>query len=196
MSSTNRGSERNQLDAYYTPQELANAIVDRLPIQEGHECLEPHVGSAAFYRALIPRAKFVDACDLNSEVTRPLKYNKYDGYTWTGDFLEFNNSGQQYDWIVGNPPYSDAQAHVEKALSLLKDNGNLVFLLRLNFLGSKKRHEWWKDHKNNPLYKVTIITPRPSFTGGGTDSCEYAVFWWVKSHYQIPITSIDFMRWK
>src|SRR5690606_25517999 len=78
MSSTNRGGERRPLDAYYTPTELADAIVRRLVVDGMIErsralrVLEPHAGEGAWIRALrlqLPGAH-ITANDIVDSVSR------------------------------------------------------------------------------------------------------------------------------
>lgn len=135
------------------------------------------------------------------------------------------------DWTIGNPPFGVprpctdctppgqlvgpgcerckgqgtrgtvpvAELHVRRALELSR---NVVFLLRLNFLGARERLGFWRS---TPLRQVAILVPRPSFSrvciecGGtgvgaagpchacddgkvhgasGSDSTEYGAFWW------------------
>ena len=49
-------------------------------------------------------------------------------------------------------------------------------LLRLNFLGSQERSDYLREH----MPDIYVIPNRPSFTGGKTDSIEYAWFVWSK----------------
>lgn len=56
----------------------------------------------------------------------------------------------------------------------------MIFLLRTNFLESKKRFEWWQD---KPPTKLYVLSKRPSFTGKGTDATSYSWFIWEKSRY-------------
>jgi hypothetical protein len=62
-------------------------------------------------------------------------------------------------------------AFVEHCLEL---SSNVAMLLRLNFLASKKRNPFMREHCPN----VYVLSDRPSFTGKGTDSIEYAWFVW------------------
>lgn len=93
------------------------------------------------------------------------------------NFLEWETD-RKFDIIIGNPPYSLAMEFVEKSLSLLENDGVLVFLLRTAFLESKKRYEFWQDNIINGLY---VLSKRPSFTGKGTDATSYSWFVWDKS---------------
>jgi hypothetical protein len=54
-------------------------------------------------------------------------------------------------------------------------------LLRLAFLESKRRFNFWQQYPVNKLY---ILSQRPSFTGKGTDATAYAWFVWDGSDKQ------------
>lgn len=190
MSSTNRGSKREQLDQYYTPDGAAEAIIKELPIYAYSTILEPHVGQGAFVKAVknsnIKCTIFGNDLDPNAE---GLKYcdNKY-----TVDFLEWPESPLiNYSWCIGNPPFKGFEKHVEKALSI---SVNVVFILRLNALGSFDRFEWW--NKIVPLpHKIFVLVPRPQFVKSKkrSDSCEYAAFWWNDA--RDTTASIQLIKW-
>lgn len=76
------------------------------------------------------------------------------------------------DLIITNPPYSLALEFLRKSLS---EAHTVVYLLRLNFLGSLARKPFWDEHPPTHLF---TITPRPRFVNGGSDSCEYGWFIW------------------
>jgi hypothetical protein len=74
-----------------------------------------------------------------------------------------------------NPPYSQAKAFVQRAISEAAPNrGTVAALLRLAFMEGQARAEF---HKWNPS-DVFVLKKRPSFAGGRTDSCAYAWFVW------------------
>jgi len=91
----------------------------------------------------------------------------------------FNNK-QMPRLFISNPPFSLADQMVYKTVDYLNtcDSGIAVFLLRLNWLGSVKRSVWLQ---HNPPNKLLVLTPRPSFTGKGTDATEYAWVMWSKN---------------
>jgi hypothetical protein len=80
----------------------------------------------------------------------------------------------KFDLVVMNPPYSEAQAHVEHAIRHLKPGGTCAALLRIGFACTKKRRAFRVGHP----FDFYPLATRPSFHGkeGGTDSCEYAWF--------------------
>ena len=171
-------------DAYYTPSDAARACVQAVSplIAYRQSVLEPHAGGGAFFDELFFQRPDVQitvndvnpaAPSLSSAVLRGVDAT-------SGNFLDMT---EKVDWVVGNPPYTDAQEHVEHALSLAKEG--VAFLLRLAFLESAKRHPFWQA---NPPYQVHILAKRPSFTGGGTDSAAYAFFIWQKRRPAAPPT--------
>jgi hypothetical protein len=193
MSRARPAGERIPLDSYQTPPDLAVAICDRLfhtdvaPL----EILEPSAGKGAFVRAA--RARWPDAHVSAVEVN-------------SAHLVELDAAGAQVilidDWaslarglaaeqadsgperlVLGNPPFRQAQEHVEAALEWMREGDHLAFLLRLGFLGSAARVAFWR---RPGLVSVAPIAPRPSFTGGGTDGAEYAVFVWRKGYRGAP----------
>lgn len=89
--------------------------------------------------------------------------------------------------FISNPPYSHAQEFVSKMLADAGRDTITAVLLRLNFLGARKRHTWWKHDIPRPL--IRVLSARPSFTGDGkTDATEYAWFIWA------PVSTTDQLR--
>ena len=83
------------------------------------------------------------------------------------------------DLIITNPPFSLSEEFIVKSLSEAK---TVCYLQRLNWLGSKKRKDFWN---NNTPDKIFVLSKRPQFKkelglGGGSDSTEYAWFIWDK----------------
>lgn len=82
-------------------------------------------------------------------------------------------------WIVSNPPYNQAMEFVRSGHEAISKQGNgslMACLLRLDWLGSKKRSDWLSENK--PTF-IGVLTPRPKFVvGQSTDSGEYAWIMW------------------
>ena len=166
---------RHALDAYYTPHQLAAALVRRLPFLPGQRVLEPSAGGGAFVDALVghPERLSVTALDVNPRA--PAVRLRADALVDALPGVDFLDHQAPTDWIVGNPPYDAAEAHVRHALSLARVG--VAFLLRLAFLASARRVPLWQE---SPLALVSVLAERPSFAGGGTDSDDYAFFIWRK----------------
>ena len=87
-----------------------------------------------------------------------------------GDGLGISWAGEH---IIMNPPYNDAQRWIHKGLN---EAASVCALLRLGFLASKRRSGMLKE---NPPHGLGILSKRPSFRWGKTDSSEYAWFIWL-----------------
>ena len=90
------------------------------------------------------------------------------------DFLSLNDVDPAVSSVCTNPPYSLAEDFVRHSRKLYL-NADLVFLLRLGFLASAGRLPLWRDIG---APDVNVLPNRPSFTGNGTDSADYAWFIW------------------
>lgn len=177
MSSTNRGAKRAPLDAYYTQADVARACLWTLAADlAGSTAWEPHAGGGAFVDELIAARARVSYSDADPEApiyhrlvapaaSGHVACDALAGWPWT--------MRERPDWVIGNPPFGQAQEHVTAALGAAKVG--VGFLLRLAFLEGQKRAAWWRT---TPLAEVYVLSRRPSFTGGGTDSAAYAWFVW------------------
>jgi hypothetical protein len=175
---------RRALDAYYTPDALAAALVGLLPIEATDTVLEPHAGGGAFVRALLPVAHRVLACDVDPEAEGlRLAHSAH-----RADFLALSSSPWAR-WTVGNPPFRGFEEHVEHGLKVSR---HVAYLLRLAVMESAGRVPMWQRW---PLRKVWVLAERPSFTGGSTDSAAYGFFWWDRA-YSGPAEVVPGWSWK
>lgn len=201
MSSTNRGAQRAASDYYPTPPEAVWSLLRRVgsDLNEHNygRWLEPAVGTGAIIKAVQEKKRLLrwepmwDALDINlteetiselrSDVDSSMRFAKQ-------NYLLFSledkpDSGDPYEVILTNPPFFIAQDFVEHSLDIA--NGAVVImLLRLGFLGSKKRAEWWQGKEPDALY---VLSDRPDFTGEGGDSSDYAWYFWNWHHKGIFI---------
>ena len=177
--------QRIKLDRYYTPSKLARATliaVDRIEPVTG-TVLEPSVGAGAFALAVLDLTSAnVIISDLDPDapamMSRLWDSRRSAGKPYPAGFYERQDflgiDWLKPTWVVGNPPYLDAEAHTRHALSISR---KVVFLLRSSFSSSRRRIPFWTEH---PPRHVWQLAQRPSFTGGGTDNSEYSVYFWDK----------------
>lgn len=170
MSSTNRGAIRPDGDFYRTPEWCVKKILPALP--KG-SVLDPCAGDGAILRAVDGTHAPLSGIEINPALCV--------GAQCIGTFIEEKDALlDSTNWgrpnlVLMNPPFNLALEFVRKAIEVQKPHGGTVAaLLRLSFLASKKRKEFFIA---NPC-DVHVLSKRPSFTGHGTDSCDYAFFIW------------------
>jgi len=152
MSATNRGSERNASDFYPTPSWCTKKLLEKLILNNVQSFYEPCKGDGAIYDIV------------------PIANKDWSEIQLGRDYLIGEH--KSVDLIITNPPYSLAIEFIEKALTHSKA---VVMLLRLNYLESQKRFNFWQA---NPPSHLITLSKRPSFTGKGTDATGYAWVVW------------------
>jgi hypothetical protein len=183
VSATNRGAERAERDHYPTPEWCVDAIMAELDTERpGIKWGEPCRGGGVIYDHLPGDPEWAEL-------------------SMGRDYLE---QTMEADAIVTNPPFSLASPFLEKSLG---EAGLVVYLLRLNYLGSQQRKAFWN---RNPVTHLFPLSQRPAFVavckgdkkaglkacgqqyplgtrgtcscggaiGDGTDATEYAWFVW------------------
>lgn len=177
ISATNRGAERKPQDFYSTPIDCVENFINNYGVIQG-KILEPSAGNGNIIQAL--RNKNINgditAIELREEEFDNL--NKISDKVIIADFLNGLDYTEKYDYIIGNPPYTYAREFIERSLSMLNENGKLIFLLRTAFLESKSRYDFWQE---NPLSGLYVLSKRPSFINGKIDATSYSWFVWDKS---------------
>lgn len=161
MSATNRGSKREKQDRYLTPIPTVMSIIKEIDPKKMSKStfLEPCRGHGAIFDRVNAQNKQY------AEIFEGIDYLS----------TEFTD----IDLIVTNPPFSLALKFLRKSLS---EADTVIYLLRLNFMGAKKRKRFWQ---NNPPSHLFVLSKRPSFTGDGTDACEYAFMAWDRGGFLI-----------
>jgi len=185
--------KRKPLDAYYTPDALASALVDLLPCGWWEDVLEPSAGGGAFCRAALEAgAMIVTAVDLNPDAPALAHSGVRRSVS---DFLDYRRIGSNgrvspYDAAIGNPPFARetgrfndkgdpilepiAIEHVVHALSCVRRGGDVAFLLRWGLLCGGSRAAFWRQY---PPWKVWPIAQRPRNWPAAFD---YGWYWWRK----------------
>lgn len=146
--------ERRAYDVYETPAWAVEALLKVIPIDSNLKYMEPCRGSGRIYNHLPLGSAW-------GEIRQGVDYLQ----------TQYNH----VDVIITNPPYSLAQEFVTKALG---EADVVIMLLRLGFLESMRRFEFWDKY---PLDHLITLSKRPSFTDDGkTDGSGYAYFIWDK----------------
>ena len=159
MSSTNRGRQRSNLDHYDTPRYTIQSLLDN------HEIKYPALEPCAGYMAIVNMLEEGNVYSMDIDTSMPVQLHC--------DYLKREHV-PVCRTIITNPPFNIAQEIIEKALADVGAGGEVIMLLRLNFLGTLKREQFWHS---TPLKHVYVLSKRPRFIRSG-DSTEYAWFVW------------------
>lgn len=185
MSSTNRSkksySKREGMGDYYiTPvSEIVKFLDDFIQYEslDNKHILDPCAGGDKNHPMSYPKA--INDCKINCSRLNTVDIREDSLADFKGNFLECNTRSEV---VITNPPFFIAEDILHKALNDVVDGGLVILLLRLNFLGSKKRKQTLWD-KHLPKY-VFVHNSRMSFTDNGNrDSVEYGHFVWYKNYY-------------
>ena len=179
---------RIENDFYATNPKAIKMLLDVYKIK-GNEILEPCVGQGHIANAInnYYNDKNITGIDLIDR-----------GYPTTivTDFLNYKTD-KKYDAIVTNPPFSLAKEFAEKGLSLLKDNGQMVLFLKIQFLEGIKRKDFYDKYPPKYIYvfrkRMATWNNGKEFDNNGkhwaTTMC-HAWFIWEKGNKTEPI-----IRW-
>lgn len=172
---------RNADDNYATPAWCVREILPYVLPDRPCTVLDPCCGSGAILDAVTSDAPWSSTMGIEIDLNRfqqvRSKYERKDlsFQIMHSDALNESCVWPSADLILTNPPYRLALEFLRRALD---EDGTVAFLLRLNFLGSQARREFWRDN----AFDVYVLSRRPSFTGNGTDATEYA--WFVRREGQ------------
>ena len=123
---------------YPTPKWLIKKMLDEINIEKVQYILEPSAGKGDIideikekyehcysYRYSKPEVD-IDAIEIDKNLRLLLKGKEYK--VVFDDFLNFNTY-KKYDLIVMNPPFSNGDRHLLKAIEMQKDGGAIICLL-------------------------------------------------------------------
>jgi hypothetical protein len=196
----------NKVDIYNTPYRLALSCTQFIrdnyfkDNENTLNILEPSAGSGNFVKAInkVFDNKNLFINEISTDYDKILRPLTNENNISIGDFNFYNQKvSTGFDLIIGNPPFSLWEVHVNKAMNLLKKGGKLAFLLRLNIMGSNPLIKDLGINRQTLLSNLNLINihpiiPRPQFLDEsnnillnkhgkkGTDSTEYGLFVWSK----------------
>lgn len=184
MSSTNRGSSRENNDFYRTPAFCVERLLEEVELPKGL-WLEPCAGDGAIIKACNSmysqwrppmkwRANEIDKKHESSLRKLMQHYHLRIGNFLTMSVLDmYPEDHQEYpDVIITNPPFALAMQIIQH--SFIFRPRYIVMLLRLNFLASATRNSFFKKY----MPDIYVIPDRPKFTEKGRDSIDYGWFVW------------------
>lgn len=176
MSSTNRSKAREEhiSDYYVTPiSKIEEFLIPFMQLEsnifEGKKILDCCSGgdeeNPMSYPVALTRVANVEPGNIT---TIDIRENSRADIK--GSYLEID-AKDKYDIIITNPPFNISLDVIKKALDDVKEGGYCIFLLRLNYFGSKARKQFWEEN----MAKYSFVhSQRICFTSNGkTDSIEY-----------------------
>lgn len=190
-------SEQKLRGAYYTPSQLADAMAELFVSQNISNILEPSCGDGVFLDALqnfnfLNKIDKLTAVEIESDEAEKVR-NRYSGFNQVEvcaeDFFEFYNrvlGKEQFDLILGNPPYIRYQylkesqremqsqiltshgmkanklinawvAFIVACVQLLSENGKIAFVIPAEILQVAYAEDLRLYLADN-LAKITLIT--------------------------------------
>lgn len=188
MSSTNRSNARKEhiADYYITPvKDIVNFLghLDNTVTldfsDENQIVLDPCAGGDENHQMSYPFA-MKEYYKIPNTYLRTIDIREDSLADTKGNYLEMPLDYKPY-CIITNPPFNLALQFIQKALDDVRDGGYVIMLLRLNFLETKARKDFFDNYM--PEY-IFVHHKRMSFIeGGGTDSVAYAHYVWRKGYY-------------
>lgn len=198
---------RAERDFYPTPSKLVKVLLDRVEVSD--LLYEPCAGEGHIVRPLLEQTNCpIIASDIQlsaemSELCRSCS-NRVDYWlsdvsipsSWACRFGFVGESSNGFNsrpqWVITNPPFNQAEAIVPLAFDYATEG--VAMLLRLSYLEpTKGRGEWLAEHQSQLSNLIILGSPRPSFTGKGTDTCTTAwMVWrkdWVGSNTQVEFVT-------
>ena len=187
MSSTNRhnADKRHIADYYVTPvddivkflsafdEEVTLNIWDR-------QILDPCAGGDELHAMSYPKALKEYYAIKDEVIIRTIDIREDSLAENKLDYLHTKLNYKPFV-IISNPPFNQAMEFIKKALDDVADDGYVMMLLRLNFLETKARKDFFDNYMPSWIF---VHHKRMSFTDvGGTDSVAYCHMVWKKGSY-------------
>jgi len=175
--------KKKKFQAFFTPEEVVDQMIDIAGGVENCSCLEPEAGEGWIVRELIKHgALTITAVELNEEFIPALNevIGKHEGWHTTvqGDFLTFNPDDEgfdatPYDRIIMNPPFTKDQdiKHIRHALDFLRPGGNLTSLSMGTPAGRPKMQAFLDEARDRlgVNYVQTVELEQGTHRAVGTD---------------------------
>lgn len=188
LGGANHDTVREDEDFYATPTMAVQKLIDSFGFKENEEIYDPCVGKGHILKPFRDAGFAVRGTDL---IERHDLWDDSIVYPGNCDFL--NSSGMIAANIVTNPPYKICLEFAKKGLERLAFGYKMCMLLKIQFLETKARYEFFKE--NPPKYIYVFVNRIGCIPGGESDVNKpsaicYAWYIWEKGFNGEPI-----VRW-
>ncbi|QYY35288.1 class I SAM-dependent methyltransferase [Ruficoccus sp. ZRK36] len=166
LASSRITSEKQELQAFYTPAAVAARVV-KLACVSGCTVLEPSAGAGALAKECKAQgARSVDAVEINRDCAKHL-VQACDNFV-IRDFLSLTPE-PYYDRVVMNPPFTKNQDidHVRHAIQFVRPGGRLVAIMAGN--AERKSFTAMTDDMGDDEVTISML-PDGSFKEAGTSA--------------------------
>jgi len=166
IASQHETAERIPHDHYPTPQDALESIADSFHWQDAKSILDIGAGDGRWglqfsYYCSSPYLAGVELRD----TPKPAGFNDWYVMDYTQPLFRMQMTPNQFDLIVGNPPFKVAEQIISGAFEQLSPTGRMLMLLPSDFLHSVNRSRGLLTGR--PPYRVIHIADRIDFTGSG-----------------------------
>ena len=143
-------------DIQFTPQAMAQQLIELADIDATSRVLEPEAGIGAIADEVRKITTSVDCIECRCNFRELLELKEYH---LIGDDLFTCQPQPIYDAVLMNPPFSDECRHVQYAFDFLKPGGTLVAIcsVRIKEMANKKYEQFrsWLGQYSHEMIKPT-----------------------------------------
>ena len=168
---------------YPTPEKLADYIVSKVEFKDKMCILEPSAGKGDLVEAVKRKMKEIhmkchmDCIEISDELSAILKSKHIN--VIGKDFLKYNGY-TKYDLIIMNPPFSDGDKHLLKAIEVMRRGGQIVCILNAETIKNP-----FSNIRNDLINKLTLYNADIEFMESAFLDAE------VKTNVEIAIVYIN-----
>lgn len=182
-ASSHSNHEREVNDYYATDPDAINRLLAVTTLNKEKEIWECACGEGHLAKRLMDFGYKVKSTDL---IDRGFGFGNV-------DFLKVNETPEYDGTILTNPPYSKALEFCQKALSLVSKGNKVYMFLRIQFLETTKRGDWFKSGKSG-LKTVYVFDKRIGcWMNGKPNGSSATAYCWFE--FEKGFTGDAIIRW-
>jgi hypothetical protein len=177
-----KAGERKKHDLYPTPYDVLMAIAYEWHWKEAKHILDVGAGDGRFGREF---GYYCSSLETKTgveirDVKQPNDFQYWYQIDYTKPVFTYLMAQNQFDYIVGNPPFKFAEGIIRVAFTQLLEGGRILMLLPSDFShGAKRSSGLFTEY---PPYRQIHIADRIDFTQSGNPHQNMALFEWRKNH--------------